>query len=153
IEFVVENGRLYVLQVRPARMTARAHARAALERLAAGEISLDEAIRQIPANLVEHALAPRIVSFDGLTEIARGLPASAGAATGVAAFSGASALQYAAAGAKVILVIVELTPDLFDVVGVVSGLLTTRGGFTSHAAFAARGRRRPCVVGTESIKF
>lgn len=153
IEFCIEQGRLYVLGVRPAKMSVTAHAKTAIDFLAEGLISPEEAILQIPLDFLKHTLAPRIVSFDAITLIARGLPASAGSATGVAAFDEPSALRFAHAGHKVILIVPELTPDLIAVLYASAGVLTTRGGLTSHAAVVARGAGRPCVVGAGSIKI
>jgi len=153
IDFCIENGRLFILGVKPARMRSEAHARAALELLAEGLISPDDAIRQIPLDLLEHTLAPRILSFDDLTLLARGLPVSAGSAAGVAVFDGPAAHRFAEDGRNPIVIVVEFYPSLFPALLASAGLLTTRGGSTSHGAVAARACRRPCVVGAAAIRI
>lgn len=151
IDFVIESGRLYVLNVRPARMTTKAYARTALEFFADGRIDAEEALRQIPSDFVEQTLAPRIQSLTNCTWLANGLAASAGAAAGVAVLDEASALRYASSGKSVILIVSELSPGHFDALQVADGVLGSRGGLTSHAAEAARALGKPCVIGAGKV--
>ncbi|MEM4043390.1 MAG: pyruvate, phosphate dikinase [Sulfolobales archaeon] len=151
IEFTIENGRLYFLQNRAAKMTPLARVRTAVEMAREGIISREEAILKVPPETVQKLLYPTIDPKVKATPIAKGLAASPGAVSGQVVFDPDDAVQQAREGKKVILVRVETKPD--DVHGFYAavGILTSRGGMTSHAAVVARGIGKPAVVGAEAI--
>ncbi|MEL9929554.1 MAG: pyruvate, phosphate dikinase [Sulfolobales archaeon] len=151
IEFTIENGRLYFLQNRAAKMTPLARVRTAVEMAREGIISKEEAILKVPPETVQKLLYPTIDPKVKATPIAKGLAASPGAVSGQVVFDPDDAVQQAREGKKVILVRVETKPD--DVHGFYAavGILTSRGGMTSHAAVVARGIGKPAVVGAEAI--
>jgi pyruvate,orthophosphate dikinase len=158
LEFTVERGKLYMLQTRSAKRTAAAAVKMAVDMATDGLISKEEALQRVEPAQVVQLLLPR---FDpAATEAARqagrllakGLNASPGAASGKAVFDADRVAEMGQAGEAVILVRQETNPD--DVHGMIAarGILTARGGATSHAAVVARGMGKPCVAGTESIK-
>ncbi len=158
LEFTVERGKLYMLQTRSAKRTAAAAVKMAVDMVREGLISKEEALTRVEPSQVVQLLLPR---FDpAATEAARnegrllakGLNASPGAASGKAVFDADRAVEIGKQGEPVILVRQETNPD--DVHGMIAakGILTARGGATSHAAVVARGMGKPCVAGTESIK-
>lgn len=153
IEFTIENGHLYILQTRNAKRTTQAAVRCAVEMAREGFITRDEAVLRIDAYQLDQLLHPSIDPNADLQIIAKGLPASPGAATGHIVFTADEAEKRANAGEKVILVRNETTPD--DIHGIVGaqGILTSRGGMTSHAAVVARGMGRSCVCGCEALKI
>lgn len=153
IEFTVERGKLYMLQTRNGKRTASAAIKIAVDMVKEGLITKDEAILRVDANSVNQLLHSRIDSNAKMDIIAKGLPASPGAALGTVVFDADHAEELYLAGEKVILVSTETTPD--DIHGMVAaqGILTSRGGMTSHAAVVARGMGKPCVCGCESIKI
>ena len=152
IEFTVEKGKLYILQTRTAKRTAKASVKIAVDMVNEGIIDKKEAITRIDANSLEKLLHKQIKKTDNLKIIARGLPASPGAAVGKICFS-ADKASMIGDKEKVILVRNETTPD--DIHGVVKsqGILTARGGITSHAAVVSRGLGIPCVVGCGALKI
>ncbi len=156
LEFTVEKGRLFMLQCRAGKRTGPAAVRMAVEMANEKLISIETAISRINASHLDQLLHPRIdlsyLEENGLSEIATGLPASPGAAVGKAVFDADRAYELGKSGAKVILVRDETNPD--DVHGMLSsqGILTARGGKTSHAAVVARGFGIPCVAGCDEIK-
>ena len=151
IEFTVERGKLWILQTRVGKRTAEAAFRVALQLVDEGKISMDEALSRISGEQLGHLMFPQFDLAGQVTEIARGIPASAGAAVGEVVFDSRRAFDLARAGHKVILVRRETSPD--DLVGMVAseGILTSRGGKTSHAAVVARGMGKTAICGTESI--
>jgi len=151
IEFTVERGKLWILQTRVGKRTAEAAFRVALQLVDEGKISMDEALSRISGEQLGHLMFPQFDLSGQVTEIARGIPASAGAAVGEVVFDSRRAFDLARAGHKVILVRRETSPD--DLVGMVAseGILTSRGGKTSHAAVVARGMGKTAICGTESI--
>ncbi len=153
IEFTVERGKLYFLQNRVAKMTPLARVRTAVEMAKEGLITKDEAILKVDPEQVRRLLYPTIDPKVKATPIAKGLPASPGAASGQVVFNPDDAVEWAKQGRKVILVRVETKPD--DVHGfyAAQGVLTSRGGMTSHAAIVARAIGKPAVVGAEAIKI
>lgn len=153
IEFTVERGKLYMLQTRNGKRTASAAIKAAVDMVSEGLISKEEAILRIEPNSINQLLHRRIDSSIKLNVIAKGLPASPGAASGHVTFDANDAEELAKTGQRVILVRTETTPD--DIHGIVAaqGILTSRGGMTSHAAVVARGMGKPCVCGCESVKI
>lgn len=151
IEFTVERGKLYMLQTRTAKRTSAASIKAALDMVEEGLITKEEALLRVDPVQLNQLLHRQIDASATLNEIARGLPASPGAATGMVVFDANEAERLGKAGQKVILVRNETTPD--DIHGIVmaQGILTSRGGMTSHAAVVARSMGKPCICGAESI--
>lgn len=153
IEFTVEKGQLYMLQTRNGKRTARAAVKTAVDMVEEGIISIEEAIMRVDAQQISQLLHRQIDSSAQFSPIAVGLPASPGAACGKVVFDADMAEKQGVAGEKVVMVRSETTPD--DIHGIVyaEGILTSRGGMTSHAAVVARGMGKPCVCGCESIKI
>jgi pyruvate,orthophosphate dikinase len=153
IEFTVERGKLYLLQTRNGKRTAAAAVKTAVNMAEEGVLTREEALLRVnPAQLDQ--LLHRTIDPDAFKEvIAKGLPASPGAASGQIVFYADDAESLTADGKKVILVRPETTPD--DIHGIVAaqGVLTTRGGMTSHAAVVARGMGKPCVSGCEDLSI
>ncbi len=147
MEFTVEDGRLYMLQTRRAQRTGHAAFRIACDMVREGLISEEEAVARIPPSALDQLLHPTIDPGQTLPLIGCGLPASPGAATGIAVFDADRAVHRAAAGEAVILVRRETSPDDFHGMVAAQAILTARGGMTSHAAVVARGMGTPCVVG------
>jgi pyruvate,orthophosphate dikinase len=152
MEFTVERGRLWMLQTRNGKRTARAALRIAVEMAAAGEITKDEAVLRIDPASLDQLLHPTIDPKAPRTVLATGLPASPGAAAGEIVFSSDEAAALKAEGKKVILVRVETSPEDIHGMHAAEGILTTRGGMTSHAAVVARGMGKPCVSGAGAIR-
>jgi len=152
IEFTIEGGTLYLLQTRNAKRTANAAVKIAADLVAEGVITKEEAMLRVEPEQISQVMHRRIDPDAKLTVIATGLPASPGAASGIVLFDADEAEKAAGEGKRVILVRPETTPD--DIHGMVAaqGILTTRGGMTSHAAVVARGMGKPCVSGCEAIK-
>ncbi|HHY92478.1 MAG TPA: pyruvate, phosphate dikinase, partial [Firmicutes bacterium] len=153
IEFTIQEGKLYILQTRSGKRTAAAAVKIAVDMVNEGRISKEEAILRVdPAQLVQ-LMHRRIDPSAKVEVIAEGLPASPGAATGKVVFSADEAEERGTAGEAVILVRTETTPD--DIHGIIParGVLTSRGGMTSHAAVVARGMGKPAVCGCEAIKI
>ncbi len=153
IEFTIERGKLYFLQNRKAKMTPVARVKTAVDMANEGIITKEEAILKVSPNVVLKLLYPRIDPKAKVEPVAKGLPASPGAVSGQAVFDPDDAVAWARKGKKVILVRVETKPD--DVHGFYAavGILTSRGGMTSHAAVVARGIGKPAVVGAEALKI
>ena len=153
IEFTIEKGKLYMLQTRNGKRTAAAAIRMAVEMVAEGRISQDEAIMRVEPSVLDQLLHP-MFEKKALSEakiIAEGLPASPGAATGKVYFTAEHAVEAAARGEKVILVRLETSPEDIGGMIIAEGILTARGGKTSHAAVVARGMGKCCVAGSEDI--
>ncbi|MEM0360846.1 MAG: pyruvate, phosphate dikinase, partial [Candidatus Diapherotrites archaeon] len=152
-EFTFEKGKLWVLQTRNGKRTAEAAVRIAVDMHKEGILSKREAIMRIEPEHLDMLLHKRINPKNKPEVIAKGLPASPGAAFGQVVFSADRAEILAKDGLKILLVRPETTPE--DIHGVVAseGVLTTRGGLTSHAAVVARGMGKPCVSGCEKIKI
>ena len=151
IEFTIEQGKLWMLQTRVGKRTARAALKIAVDMVAEGLISREEAILRIDAEQLDQLLHPQFdmsVHFDVLT---KGLNASPGAAVGEIVFSSADAVAAAEAGRKVILVRWETNPDDLSGMYAAQGILTSHGGKTSHAAVVARGMGKPCVCGADKL--
>ncbi|MDW7738884.1 MAG: pyruvate, phosphate dikinase [Bacillota bacterium] len=153
IEFTIEQGKLYMLQTRTGKRTASSAVRIAVEMVKEGLITKTEALQRIEPAQLEHLLHWRIDPDAEKKVIARGLPASPGAASGIVVFDADRAQDMAQAGKDVLLVRPETTPD--DIHGIIAarGVLTSRGGMTSHAAVVARGMGKPCVCGCEDLKI
>jgi pyruvate,orthophosphate dikinase len=152
MEFTIERGKLYMLQTRGAKRTAAAAVKTAIDMLAEGIITEEEALLRVDPDQVDHLLHRAIDPHAEVRVLATGLAASPGAATGAAVFDADRAEAAAKRGEKVILVRVETNPD--DVHGMIAaeGVLTARGGRTSHAAVVARGMGKPCVAGAEEVE-
>ncbi len=151
IEFTVEHGKLWMLQTRVGKRTAEAAFRIAVQLVDQGLIDMDEAVRRVNGAQLAQLMFPR---FDGDAEkdlVAKGMNASPGAAVGKAVFDSTTAVEWSERGEPVILVRRETNPD--DLKGMVAakGILTSRGGKTSHAAVVARGMGRTCVCGADSL--
>jgi len=153
IEFTVERGKLWMLQTRSGKRTAQAAVKVAVDMAEEGIISKEEAVLRVEPGQIDQLLHRQIDPSAKVKIIAKGLNASPGAATGKAVFDADKAKEWAANGEKVILVRPETNPDDVGGMLVSVGILTARGGATSHAAVVARGVGKPCVVGAESIKI
>ena len=153
LEFTVERGKLWMLQTRTGKRTAQAAVKIAVDMVEEGLISKDEALMRVEPGQVEQLLHRRIDPNAKVTVIARGLNASPGAGSGKAVFDADRAEEMGKAGEKVILVRSETSPDDVHGMLVAQGILTARGGATSHAAVVARGLGKPCVSGAEAIKI
>ena len=151
IEFTVQQNKLYMLQTRNGKRTAAASLRIAVEMANQKLIDHDEAIRRVNPSSLDQLLHPMLDPNAPRTLISKGLPASPGAASGAVVFSADEAEMRAGKGEAVILVRIETSPE--DIAGMhaAKGILTTRGGMTSHAAVVARGMGRPCVAGAGGI--
>ncbi|HEY9287545.1 MAG TPA: pyruvate, phosphate dikinase [Candidatus Dormibacteraeota bacterium] len=153
LEFTVEKRKLWMLQTRSAKRTAQAAVKIAVDMVKEGLISEDEAVQRVEPTHVDQLLHPRIDPKAKPKVIAKGIDASPGAASGKAIFDADRAEERGKKGEAVILVRIETNPD--DVHGMIAaqGVLTARGGKTSHAAVVARGMGKPCVAGAESLKI
>ena len=151
IEFTVERGKLYMLQTRNAKRTARAAVKSAVEMYNEGLIDAPTAVSRVTPDQVEQLLHKQIDPGASFDIAAKGLPASPGAAVGIAIFDADEAEKVAQSGQPVILVRPETTPDDIHGLYAAQGVLTSRGGMTSHAAVVARGLGKPCVSGCESV--
>jgi pyruvate,orthophosphate dikinase len=152
LEFTVEQDKLWMLQTRNGKRTAKAALRIAVELAAEGLITKDEAVARIEPGSLEQLLHPTIDPNAERKVIATGLPASPGAASGEIVFSADDAEKLKADGRKVILVRIETSPEDIHGMHAAEGILTTRGGMTSHAAVVARGMGKPCVSGAGSLR-
>jgi pyruvate,orthophosphate dikinase len=151
IEFTVQQGKLYMLQTRSGKRTAAAALRIAVEMAHQGLIDREEAVKRVVPSSLDQLLHPMLDPKAPRTLLAKGLPASPGAACGVIVFSADEAESRAGKGEAVILVRIETSPEDIHGMHAAKGILTTRGGMTSHAAVVARGMGRPCVAGAGTI--
>ncbi len=152
IEFTVEGGRLWMLQTRTGKRTVAAAVKIAVEMVREGLIDRAEAVCRIDPLALDQLLHPSLDPKAERKKLACGLPASPGAAAGAVVFSADEAEDRAARGEAVILVRAETSPEDIHGMHAAQGILTTRGGMTSHAAVVARGMGRPCVVGAGDIR-
>lgn len=152
LEFTVEEGRLWMLQTRVGKRTPEAAVRIAADLVDEGLIDLDEALRRVTGDQLAALLVPRFAVEAGGDLLTTGVGASPGATVGRAVFDQRTAVAWAARGEHVVLVRSETTPD--DLAGMIAarGVLTSRGGKTSHAAVVARGMGRTCVVGADELE-
>jgi pyruvate, orthophosphate dikinase len=152
LEFTIERGKLYMLQTRNAKRTGEAAVRLAIAMEKEGLISRQEAVARVEPRQLEQLLHPRVDPNAKEKPIGKGVPASPGAATGLAVFDADTAEEWGKDGKAVILVRVETNPS--DVHGMIAarGILTSTGGTASHAALVARGMGRPCIVGANEIE-
>jgi pyruvate,orthophosphate dikinase len=153
IEFTVERGKLFMLQTRSGKRTAKAALRIAVDMAEEGLITQEEAVLRVDPQALDQLLHPTLDPKAERRVIAKGLPASPGAASGAAVFDADTAEKRAALGEKVILVRVETSPEDIHGMHAAQGILTARGGMTSHAAVVARGMGRPCVSGAGTVSI
>ncbi len=152
IEFTFEHGRLYMLQTRRAQRTGLAAVRIAVEMVEERLITPDEAVQRVPPQDLDQLFHPMVDPRAAVTVVAKGLPASPGAAIGEAVFDADEAEALARRGHQVILVRPETSPEDFHGIVAARAVLTARGGMTSHAAVVARGMGKTCVVGAQAIE-
>jgi pyruvate,orthophosphate dikinase len=153
LEFTIERGRLYMLQTRDAKRTAAAAVKIATDMVAEGLISRSDAVGRIEPAQVDQLLRATFdpAALETAKRIVKGLNASPGAAVGKAVFDADTAVEWVGRGEKVILVRVETSPDDFHGMAVAEGIITARGGATSHAAVVARQIGKPCVAGSAAL--
>lgn len=149
MEFTIQEGKLFILQTRNGKRTAVAAIRIAVEMEKEGLLTKKEAVLKIDANQLEHLLHKRLdpLAKEKAEVLAKGLPASPGAAVGKVVFTAERAHELAQEGEKVILTRTETSPEDIEGMNAAVGILTSRGGMTSHAAVVARGMGKPCVAG------
>ena len=153
LEFTVEGGRLYLLQTRTGKRTARAAVRIAVEMADEGVIDRNEAVLRVAPERLEEVLHPTVDPSAEFTPLAVGNPASPGAAIGRLVLTAREAIEAKAAGEPCILVREETSPDDFEAMVAAEAIVTCRGGRSSHAAVVARGMGKCCVVGTRALRI
>lgn len=153
IEFTIQEGKLYMLQTRTGKRTAAAAVKIATDMVAEGLIDKETAITRVKAEHIDQLLHPRIDPKAKFEVIAKGLPASPGAAVGKVVFTAEAAEEMAERREKTILVRTETSPEDIGGMAAAQGVLTVRGGMTSHAAVVGRGMGKPCVVGCGDISI
>ncbi|KEO91390.1 pyruvate phosphate dikinase [Erythrobacter longus] len=153
IEFTVERGKLWMLQTRSGKRTAKAALKMAVDMEAEGLITQEEAVRRVDPMALDQLLHPTLDPEAERHVLGSGLPASPGAAAGKIVLDADTAEQWVARGEKVILVRVETSPEDIHGMHAAQGILTARGGMTSHAAVVARGMGRPCVSGASALSI
>ncbi len=153
IEFTIENKKLWMLQTRTGKRTAAAAVRIAVEMVNEGMISKDEALLRVKPDQIDQLLHPQFIKAEKAKAklLAKGLPASPGAATGQVVFNADKAMEWKKQGKAIILVRVETSPEDIGGMDAANGILTARGGMTSHAAVVARGMGKCCVSGCGAI--
>src|ERR1700729_726646 len=152
IEFTIERGKLWMLQTRVGKRTAGAAFRIATQLVDQGLIDLDEALTRVTGSQLAQLMFPRFEAGSGVTKITKAISASPGAAVGKAVFDSETAVEWAARGEDVILVRRETNPDALHGMIAAQGILTSRGGKTSHAAVVARGMGKTCVCGADELE-
>jgi pyruvate, orthophosphate dikinase len=153
IEFTVQEGKLFMLQTRSGKRSTQAALKIAVDMVKEGLISNEQAVKSINAVQLDQLLHPMLDPDAKLTAFAKGLPASPGAASGEIVFDADEAVHLKAQGHTVILARIETSPEDVQGMHAAAGILTTRGGMTSHAAVVARGMGRPCVVGAAQVSI
>ena len=151
LEFTIEKGKLWILQTRTGKRTTHAAVKIAIDMVNEGLITKNDAILRINPNQLDQLLHKSIDPKADIKVIAKGLPASPGAAIGEAYFTSDKAKDMVEIGKKVVLVRTETSPEDIEGMHVAQGILTSRGGVTSHAALVSRGMGKPCIVGAEKI--
>lgn len=151
VEFTIQDGKLYMLQTRNGKRTGQAAVRIAVEMVEEGLIDKQTALTRVPANDLDQLLHPSIDPAATVEVVAQGLPASPGAAVGKVVFTALRAEEMAAKGEKVVLVRTETSPEDIGGMDAAEGILTARGGMTSHAAVVARGMGKSCVAGCSAL--
>lgn len=154
MEFTIERGKLYMLQTRNGKRTAAAAIKVAVDLVSEGLLTKEEALMKVEPKQLDQLLHPAFEekALKAAKPIANGLPASPGAATGKIYFNAAEAVEAAANGEKVILVRLETSPEDIEGMNAAEGILTARGGMTSHAAVVARGMGKCCVAGCSDLQ-
>jgi pyruvate,orthophosphate dikinase len=153
IEFTVQQGKLWMLQTRSGKRTAKAALKIAVDMAGEGLITREEAIKRVDPQALDQLLHPTLDPKATRDVLTKGLPASPGAASGIVVFDADTAEKRAAAGEAVILVRTETSPEDIHGMHAAKGILTARGGMTSHAAVVARGMGRPCVSGAGTLSI
>ncbi|MCA9551765.1 MAG: pyruvate, phosphate dikinase [Myxococcales bacterium] len=153
LEFTIQQGKLYLLQTRNGKRTARAAVKMAVDMVHEGLIEKPEAVMRVSPAQVDQLLHPMLDPAANRQVVAKGLPASPGAATGRVVFNSEEAEERGKKGERVILVRIETSPEDVSGMHYAQGILTSRGGMTSHAAVVARGMGRPCVVGCGELNI
>ncbi|MEE4257049.1 MAG: pyruvate, phosphate dikinase [Bacteroidales bacterium] len=155
LEFTIQDGRLWMLQTRNGKRTGAAMVRIAMEMLDEGKLDEETALLRVEPNKLDELLHPVFEqkAIEAAQVVAKGLPASPGAATGQIVYHADDAEEWAAKGKKVILVRVETSPEDLKGMNTAEGILTARGGMTSHAAVVARGMGKCCVSGAGTVKI
>jgi pyruvate,orthophosphate dikinase len=153
IEFTVQQGKLWMLQTRAGKRTAKAALKIAVDMAEEGLITREEAVARVDPAALDQLLHPTLDPDAARDVLTKGLPASPGAASGAAVFDSETAERRSATGEPVILVRVETSPEDIHGMHAAKGILTARGGMTSHAAVVARGMGRPCVSGAGSLSI
>jgi len=153
IEFTIQEKKLYILQTRNGKRTAEASVRIAVELVKEGKLSQNEALLRVNARQLDQLLHPMFDPKQKRQVICKGLPASPGAATGKVVFNAEDAEAWVAKGETVILVRIETSPEDIGGMNAAKGILTARGGMTSHAAVVARGMGKCCVAGVSELKI
>jgi pyruvate,orthophosphate dikinase len=153
IEFTVQQGKLWMLQTRSGKRTAKAALKIAVDMAEEGLITREEAVARVDPSALDQLLHPTLDPDAPRDVLTKGLPASPGAASGAAVFDSETAERRSATGEPVILVRVETSPEDIHGMHAAKGILTARGGMTSHAAVVARGMGRPCVSGAGSLSI
>ncbi len=151
IEFTVQEGKLFMLQTRAGKRSTQAALKIAVDMAKEGLIAREEAVANLNPNQLDQLLHPTLDPKAEMTVLAKGLPASPGAASGELVFDADEAVHMKAQGHTVILARIETSPEDVQGMHAAAGILTTRGGMTSHAAVVARGMGRPCVVGAAAV--
>ncbi|MFN7038065.1 MAG: pyruvate, phosphate dikinase [Alphaproteobacteria bacterium] len=153
IEFTIEEGKLWILQTRSGKRTTQAAIKIAVDMVEEGQISEEQALIRIDPLAIDQLLHPSIDPNSGYKAICKGLPASPGAASGIVVFNSDDAEIKVASYQKVILVRIETSPEDIHGMYISEGVLTSRGGMTSHAAVVARGMGKPCVCGASNLNI
>ena len=155
VEFTIEEGKLYFLQCRSGKRSAAAAIKIALDMADEGLIKREDAVLRVDANSLNQLLHPQIdgASIHECKLLGRGLPASPGAAVGQVVFDPDTAVKWRAQGKKTILTRLETSPEDIEGMDAAAGILTCRGGLTSHAAVVARGMGKCCVCGLEALSL
>ena len=153
IEFTAEDGKLFLLQTRPAKRTVEAALKIAVDMQREGLISRQDAVMRINPDDLDSVLYPSVDPSAGAKPVARGLPASPGTASGIAVFDPDDAVRRARDGEDVVLIRKETSPNDIHGMHAAVGIVTARGGLTSHAAVVARGMGRPCICGASTIRI
>jgi len=153
VEFTVESGKIYILQTRSAKRSGYAAVRVAVSLVNENLITREEAMLRVTPEDIQGLLHKRLHSGDAVQPILKGLNAAPGAVGGIVVFDNAEAIALAKKGLSVILVRPETSPDDIQGIAAASGVLTQRGGLTSHAAIVTRGMGKPCVCGAESMRI
>lgn len=153
VEFTIENGTLYILQSRAGKRTGAASVKIAVDMVKEKMLTKEEAVMRVEPQALDQLLHPMIDPKAKKEEIAKGLPASPGAATGQIVFNAEDAVEWKSQGKKVVLVRQETSPEDIEGMNVAEGILTARGGMTSHAAVVARGMGKCCVAGCSEVSI